>query len=145
MKIKLGILLMCIRPFLGNAQAKVELNGFAPFFKDGIEVTLRRIDPSLNIDMHHSLELKTTLENGRFTFSFDQKGAEIYYLTLKKRSEILYIPSGVTNLRIQDSLMRKISIENSTAIEYEKFDDHETKVALKSKYLWLRADYDNYI
>lgn len=136
---------MLIIPFLGNAQAKVEVNGYAPYLKSGTEVTLRRIDPSLKKNLLKPLELKTSLENGKFNFFFENAGAEMYLLTVKKRSETLYLPSGVTNLSIKDSLLRKISIENTTASEYANYDEDKKRVSLKSKYLWLRADYDDYI
>ncbi|MGY4383190.1 thiol-disulfide isomerase/thioredoxin [Pedobacter sp. UYP24] len=124
------------------SQGKLEIYGNTTGLKDGTELTIYRDQPKF-IEPS-SKKIKVTINNGHFSFSTNQDGAELYYFELFKKRTYFFCDTGKFEMKIPNgSIVDAVLSNNTVGKDYNDFLNGRDSVSRKeySKALYAYDDF----
>ena len=125
------------------SQGKLEIYGNTTGLEDGTELTIYRDQPKF-IDPS-SEKIKVTINNGHFSFSINQDGAELYYFELFKKRKYIFCDTGKFEMKIPNgSIVDAVLGNNMVGKDYNDFLNERDSVSRKQYSKALKA-YDDFV
>ena len=125
------------------SQGKLEIYGNTTGLKDGTELTIYRDQPKF-IEPS-SKKIKVTINNGHFSFSANQDGAELYYFELFKKRRYFFCDTGKFEMKIPNgSIVDAVLSNNKVGKDYNDFLNGRDSLIRKQYSKALKA-YDDFV
>jgi len=125
------------------SHTKLEIFGSTTGVKDGTELTIYRDQPKF-IEPS-SKKIKVTINNGHFSFSTNQDGAELYYFELFKKRRYFFFDTGKFEMKIPNgSIVDAVLSNNRVGKDYNDFLNGRDSISRKQYSKALKA-YDDFV